>query len=36
MFAKSLAAVSRREALTRCGLGMAGLGLGMLLEGEGY
>ena len=34
MFSKSLTAVSRREALSRCGLGMAGLGLGMLLGDE--
>ena len=34
MFPESLASVSRREALARCGMGMAGIGLGMLLGEE--
>ena len=34
MHPDSFAAVSRREALARCGLGMAGLSLGMLLGEE--
>ena len=34
MFPESLASVSRREALARCGMGMAGVGLGMLLGEE--
>jgi hypothetical protein len=34
MFPESFSAISRREAVARCGLGMAGLGVGMLLGEE--
>ena len=34
MLPESFSSMSRREAVARCGLGMAGLGVGMLLGKE--